>query len=88
MAYTPSTWADGEAGGTPITAAALNKIENGVGAADTAANTAPTWASVTGKPSTFAPATHTHAEADVTGLVAKLADLESRLAALEAADPA
>lgn len=30
MAYTPSTWADGEAGGTPITASALNKIENGI----------------------------------------------------------
>lgn len=37
MAYTPSTWADGEEGGTPITASALNKIENGIAdAAETA----------------------------------------------------
>lgn len=32
MAYEPSTWADGESGGTPITASALNKIEQGIAA--------------------------------------------------------
>lgn len=30
MAFTPKTWADGEAGGTPITAAELNRIEQGI----------------------------------------------------------
>jgi hypothetical protein len=30
MAYEPKTWADGEKGGTPITAAALNHIETGI----------------------------------------------------------
>ena len=30
MAYSPYEWADGEAGGTPITAARLNHIENGI----------------------------------------------------------
>lgn len=39
MAYEPSTWADGEAGGTPITAAALNKIEQGIGGSAEASHT-------------------------------------------------
>src|SRR5690625_165395 len=30
MAYNPFEWADGEAGGTPITAERLNHIENGI----------------------------------------------------------
>lgn len=30
MAYTPYTWQNGEDGGTPITAAQLNHIENGI----------------------------------------------------------
>jgi hypothetical protein len=33
MAYTPDTWVDGAAGGTPITAAWLNRLEAGVAAA-------------------------------------------------------
>lgn len=50
------------------------------------------WADVTGKPSTFAPATHTHTIANVTGLqaaldakatAAALAALDARVAALE-----
>lgn len=55
---------------------------------------APTWASVTGKPSTFAPATHTHAAADIASgtladaripalAIAKITGLEARLAAIE-----
>lgn len=44
-----------------------------------------TWGDVSGKPSTFPPATHTHAVGEVTGLQAVLDDLETRLAALEAA---
>jgi len=51
------------------------------------------WAQVTGKPTTFTPAAHTHAQADVTGLPAALAAkaaasdlaaLETRVTALEA----
>lgn len=38
------------------------------------------WVDVTGKPTTFAPSTHTHAESDVTGLVSGLATLTSGLA--------
>ena len=30
MAFEPKTWADGEEGGTPITAAELNRIESGI----------------------------------------------------------
>lgn len=41
------------------------------------------WGDVTGKPSTFAPATHTHTIADVTGLEARLAAAEAKIAALE-----
>lgn len=49
---------------------------------------APTWGSVTGKPSTFAPEAHTHDIEDVTGLQAILNDYESRIAALESASGA
>lgn len=34
---------------------------------------APAWASITGKPSTFAPEAHTHPQSDITNLVADLA---------------
>lgn len=40
MAYTPSTWKDGPEGRTPITAAALTKIENGLSSAAAVADTA------------------------------------------------
>lgn len=30
MAYTQKTWADGSAGGTPVTAAELNRMETGI----------------------------------------------------------
>lgn len=43
-----------------------------------------TWGTLSGKPSTFPPATHTHVVADVTGLQAILDDYEARIAALEA----
>ena len=46
------------------------------------------WGDVTGKPSTFPPATHTHTVADVTDLEDRLAAveaLEARIAALETA---
>ncbi|WP_119697037.1 hypothetical protein [Microbacterium halotolerans] len=34
MVYTPRTWQDGEAGGTPIDAASLNNIEQGIADVD------------------------------------------------------
>lgn len=37
------------------------------------------WADVTGKPATFAPSPHIHAQSDVTGLVADLAAKQSAL---------
>src|SRR5699024_5497651 len=68
MAFEPDKWADGEEGNTPITAAELNRMET---AGDAAAKTA-TWGRVSNKPSTFAPADHDHAIADVTGLQSAL----------------
>lgn len=44
MAYTPQTWANDEAGGTPITAARLSHIETGVQAAASTADAAATGA--------------------------------------------
>lgn len=38
LTYEPTEWADFEQGGTPITAEALNKIENGIANASKAAN--------------------------------------------------
>lgn len=52
------------------------------------------WSAITGKPSTFAPATHSHAVADVTGLQAALdakatpADVTTAVAAVVNAAPA
>lgn len=78
MAYEPKlNWVDDPDAGptkdgmTPIRAADLKRIEQGVadahGLADSAATSA-AWADVTGKPATFPPADHDHAIADVTGL--------------------
>lgn len=82
MAYTPKLdWVnDPDAGPTkegmtPISAADLKRIEQGVadahGLADSAAKSA-AWGDVTGKPSTFPPADHDHAIGDVTGLQSAL----------------
>lgn len=114
MAYEKQEWADGPEGETPITADALNHIEDGIEAAAEAAGTAAAWGDVTGKPSTFPPAAHEHAWgevtgkpatfppaigttastakagnwtpaiADVSGLEARLSDIEDRLDAIEA----
>ncbi len=43
-----------------------------------------TWASITGKPSTFTPSAHTHVKSDVTDLVSDLTSLDTRLDTLEA----
>lgn len=53
MAYTPKTWEDGESGGTPITAAELNRMEQGI--VDSQNEVAVTWATLSGKPATFTP---------------------------------
>ena len=45
-----------------------------------------TWGSVTGKPSTFTPAAHTHTIANVTGLQAIIDDLTARIESFEAAE--
>src|SRR5699024_5032337 len=64
MAFEPKTWADGEEGGTPITAAELNRIEQGVESASQP-QPAPAWGDVTGKPATFPAADHKHDAADI-----------------------
>lgn len=62
MAFEPEKWKNGSAGGTPITAAELNRIE----AAGASASAAPAWGDVSGKPASFPPAEHTHAADDVS----------------------
>lgn len=81
MAFEPKTWADGKDGGTPITAAELNRLEQGLESAsqppaapaweDVTGKPAtfpaadPAWADVTGKPASFPPADHKHDAADI-----------------------
>lgn len=72
MAYTKQDWRDGAAGGTPIDAAALGHIEQGI---EDAAATADGKADVA----------HTHTIADVAGLEARIAALEADVAALQGA---
>ena len=94
MAFEPKTWADGEEGGTPITAAELNRIEQGVKQASQP-QPAPDWGDVTGKPSTFPAADHKHDAGDIdSGTLAaaripalslsKVTGLSDRLDAIEA----
>ena len=93
MAFEPKTWADGEDGGTPITAAELNRIEQGVMQANQP-QPAPAWGDVTGKPATFPPATHKHDAGDIdsgtlaaaripTLSLSKVTGLSDRLDAIE-----
>ena len=42
------------------------------------------WANITGKPTTFAPATHTHPQSDVTGLTACLTGSAAQIAGIQA----
>ena len=53
MAYEKQTWTDGDAA-TPLSAARLTHIEDGIAAADTAALAAPLWGQVQNKPSVIA----------------------------------
>ena len=67
MAFTPKTWADGEAGGTPITAEELNRIEAGIeDAQNDDINVA--WGDVTGKPAIIAAGATQAAARDVLNL--------------------
>lgn len=92
MAYTATSWVNGSE--PAINAANLNKLEAGVVAAHEAAAAPVAWGDVSGKPSTFPPVVGTSAStakagnwkpavADVTGLEAKISELEARIAALE-----
>lgn len=54
------------------------KVLNGGGDAEPVS-----WGDVTGKPTTFTPATHTHPTSEITGLDAKISAIEARLDALE-----
>ena len=68
MAYTPKTWADGEAGGTPITAAELNRIEQGIDDAHAATGGPVSVSDVTGLQGELdgkAAVDHTHTAAEV-----------------------
>ena len=65
MAFEKNNWKSGDV----ISSTKLNAMEDGIveGLEPVA------WGSVTGKPSTFTPAAHTHAWADVTGKPATFA---------------
>lgn len=66
MAYSPQTWNNDDPA-TPLSAERLTHIEDGIEAADTAATAPVTWASVTGKPTTFAPIIGTTATTALAG---------------------
>jgi hypothetical protein len=73
MPYIKQTWVDGEDGETPISAARLGHLEDGIGDAHDAVLqlSTDTTAALTGK----AAAVHTHAQSDVVGLAATLSAL-------------
>ena len=65
MAFEKNNWKSGDV----ISSAKLNAMEDGI-----VESLAPvSWSSVTGKPATFAPTTHSHAWADITGKPATFA---------------
>lgn len=65
MAFTPTDWKDGAAGGTPITAEQLNRMEQGI--VDGQNATAVTWSTLAGKPATFPPTIGTTAATALAG---------------------
>lgn len=65
MAYTPKEWADGAAGGTPITAAELNRMEAGIGDAHDAIDALPEPLELGTTADTAAPGDHTHSPASI-----------------------
>ncbi len=90
MAYNPYTWSDGAEGNTPITAARLNALEQGLGTASTNAEADIEVGDVPNLPAgkidsgTFADdRIPTLAQSKITGLVAALSDIHDRLEALE-----
>ena len=59
MAFEKNNWKSGDV----ISSEKLNAMEDGI----VECSTPVTWADVTGKPTTFAPETHSHAWEDITG---------------------
>lgn len=51
------------------------------------ANDVHNWGDLPGKPSTFPPSAHTHAEGEITGLTANITSLDSRLDSVESTLP-
>lgn len=79
MAFEPDKWADGEEGGTPITAAELNRME---AAGEVAAKTA-TWGQIAKRPASFQPSEHNHSISEITDLQGVIDAIEGRLDVLE-----
>lgn len=80
MATPRKVWADGEAGGTPIVADELNRIETELGDALEV-----TWAEVAGKPATFPPTIGTTATTAKAGnYVPAWADVSGKPAVIAA----
>ena len=65
MAFEKNNWKSGDV----ISSTKLNAMEDGI----VEGLTPVAWADVTGKPTTFAPTTHSHAWADITGKPATFA---------------
>ena len=59
MAFEKNNWKSGDV----ISATKLNAMEDGI----VEGSEPVTWAEITGKPTTFAPETHSHAWEDITG---------------------
>ena len=59
MAFEKNNWKSGDV----ISATKLNAMEDGI----VEGSESVAWAEITGKPTTFAPETHSHAWGDVTG---------------------
>ena len=79
MAYTPQTWADGEDGGTPITAAALTHMETGIADAADAAEAALTVDDIPALPASKV-STGTLADARIPALaIGKVTGLQDAL---------
>lgn|SRR5690606_731489 len=73
MAYSKQTWVNGEAGATPLSAARLNHLEDGVAAVDAAltdkqdAGDYVTGAELSSELASKADASHTHVPGDISG---------------------
>ena len=80
MAYDQQEWADGEAGGTPITADALNHIEAGLADAASAADAAQNTANGKADPEDIPDVSGFATTSDLTALAARVQALEDAAA--------